>query len=369
MLMRMHHHRSRPAASAVFRAGAATATASAGSVLHQVRAKSYVLKFVRGHLPNDLKDVQGAIGCLYGELPDADEYGAYRMPQNYIETYRQLGYAVMPHPVLSPEQVDLLADEAQQLADDREHHPKMDLLYATSLNSLKDTPLFYCQGQWRACWAMHDLIMMPHLAVPSSQLLGNVPVRLWYDEVIAKKGRVGPCLPWQQNYQRWQHTNPINHVTVMIALDTLTKDRGAPCVVPGSHVWRDGELFPPVAYDEAKDESQVMSSLWEITNEEEQECLMDTPPQTINLQRGQAMFLHPRLLYATHGNRSLDWSRCLFVHYMGDGTMTTHAGPLLPKTTRFPPGALIQGPYYPVAFDPSMMDDALPAPPTAEIAE
>lgn len=327
------------------------------------RQKSYVLKFVRGHLPHDLKDVQGTVGCLYGELPDADEYGAFRMPENYMNLYKQLGYAVMPHPVLAPDQLDVLVDESGQLADDVEHHPKSDLLYATSLNLLQEQKVFYCQGAWRTCWGMHDVVFMPHLAVPASQLLGNVPVRLWYDEVIMKKPVVGPCLPWQQNYQRWQHTTPVNHITVLLALDNLTAETGAPCVTPGSHVWRQGELFPPVAHDDSRDESQTMGTIWDITNEAERECLLDTPPQTVELRRGQAMFIHPQLLYATHANRSRDHCRYLYIHYMGASTFTTQAGPLLPRTTRFPPNALIQGPYFPVAFDPAIVDDEGAVPP------
>jgi hypothetical protein len=327
------------------------------------RHKSYQTKFTRGHLPEDLKDVQGAIGCLYGELPDADEYGAFRMPKKHIDMYHQLGYVTMPHAVLSPTQVDCLVDEVHQLCDDREHHPKTEYLYATSLTDINvKQPVFHCQGQWRAAWAMHDLVMMPHLTVPCSQLLGDSLVRLWYDEVLMKAPRVGPCIPWQQNYSRWQHTKPINHVTVAVALDTLTKDKSAPCLIPGSHRWRDGELLEVPPYDGYKDEASHMNAIWDIVNDEERECLMDSPPVTVELQRGQVMFLHPSLMYSTHANRTLDHSKLLYIHYMGDNTFTVQQGALLPKTTRFPPDVKVQGPFYPAVFDPSMMEEADDAP-------
>ena len=35
---------------------------------------------------------------------------------------------------------------------------------------------------------------------------------------------------------------------------------------------------------------------------------MDIAPETIELQRGQALFLHPLAVYATHGNWSFDHS-------------------------------------------------------------
>jgi hypothetical protein len=326
-----------------------------------LRHKSYVLKFVRGHLPNDLKDLQGAVGCLYGPLPDADEYGQFKMPKSHLDMYHQLGYVSMPHPVLSPEMVDCLADEVSQLADDKEQHPRTDCLYGTSLHDLShdSKQIFYCQGQWRAAWGMHDLAIMPHLCVPCSQMLGDVSVRLWYDEVLMKGPRKGPCLPWMQNYTRWQHIKPNqNFVTVMVALDALTKDRGAPILIPGSHRWRGGDqIIPMPDFDPKKDEAAQLNSIWDVVTEDEKECLMDLPPITVELQRGQAMFIHPMTLYATHGNRSYDSSKVVFIHFMGNPTFAAYGGALLPKSTRFAPGSIIQGPYYPVAFDPSMVED------------
>ena len=355
MLFRRFHHHPHSTSSRI-----SSTTITTNFLLHQKRHKSYVLKFVRGHLPSDLKDLQGAVGCLYGSLPDADEYGQFKMPKSHLDTYNQLGYVVMPHAVLSPEMVDCLADEANQLADDKEQHPKTECLYGTSLHDIAhdSKQLFYCQGQWRACWGMHDLAIMPHLCVPSSQMLGDVTVRLWYDEVLMKGPRKGPCLPWMQNYSRWQHTKPINHITVMVALDALTKDRGAPCLVPGSHRWRDGQTcidFPQ--FDMSKDEAAQLNSIWDVVTEDEKECLMDLPPVTVELQRGQAMFIHPMTLYATHGNRSYDSSKVVFIHYMGHPTYAAFGGALLPKSTRFAPGSPISGPYYPVAFDPSIVDE------------
>lgn len=51
------------------------------SLSHPARAKSYVLKFIRGHIPADLKDLAGTLGCLYGNLPDVDEYAQFVLPR------------------------------------------------------------------------------------------------------------------------------------------------------------------------------------------------------------------------------------------------------------------------------------------------
>lgn len=322
------------------------------------RHRSYQLRFLRGQLPSDLKDLNGIIGCLYDSLPDADEYAAYKVPQKTIDVYEQLGYLVTPQPILDHRQCDTLSDEVSQLANNVEHHPRTESLYATSLADLTGGPLFFCQGQWRAAWAMHDLLFHPSLTVAASQLLGNTVVRLWYDEVLMKCARTGPCIPWQQNYARWQHTVPIQHITVMIALDTLTAERGAPCIIPGSHAWRDAKnLLTVPPYDATRDEAAHMNSIWELVDAAEREMLMDTPPETITMQRGQALFLHPMAVYATHGNRTFEPSKCLFIHYFGDQVRTVQPGALLPKTTRFAAGSPIHGPFYPVCFDPSMVEE------------
>eukprot|EP00796_Vickermania_ingenoplastis_P010675 gene10675-7419_t len=309
---------------------------------------SHVLLFFRliGQLPRDLKDVSGALGCLYGMLPDADEYGQFVLPQEAVASYHQLGYVKLPRLVLEPKQIDMLADEVNQLANNVEHHPKSENLYATSLADLTGGPIFCCQGQWRASWGMHDLIYLPSLTVAASQVLQNSLVRLWYDEVYMKEPRVGPCIPWQQNFARWQHTKPLNHVSIFIALDTLNKDRGAPCLIPGSHRWRDGNLLPPVPYDPGKDESQQLNSIWDIVDEEEREVLLDSPPETIDLRRGKLFLfiLSP------------------FTPPIPTGplTFTVGEGPLLPNTTRFHADAMIQGPYFPTVFDPGMTENIFP---------
>lgn len=324
----------------------------------QRRCKSYVLKYLRGQLPQDLKDLSGSIGCLYGPLPDVDEYGQFVLSPEVMAGYRQMGFVKLPRTVLDPNQVDILADEADELANNVEHHPKSENLYSTSLANLTSGPLFYCQGQWRAAWGMHDLVYHPSLAVAACQAMGNSLVRLWYDEVYIKAPRNGPCIPWQQNYARWQHTTPVSHVTLLIALDTLNRDRSAPCLIPGSHRWRGSDnLMPAVPYDPSQSEAQQLNTIWAVSTEEEHEVLMDTPPVTVDMRRGEALLIHPLTVFATHGNRSLNAARTCVVHYISDKTCAAHDGPLLPRSTSFKAGATVQGPYFPVVLDPSLTED------------
>jgi hypothetical protein len=106
-----------------------------------------------------------------------------------------------------------------------------------------------------------------------------------------------------------------------------------------------------------------MHSIWDVANEEEKEMLMDLPPVTVDLRRGEAIFVHPLTMYATHGNRSLDAARCVFIHLMGRDTFAVQSGALLPHTTKFQSGAMIQGPFYPVVFDPAIAEDLTMLPP------
>ena len=246
----------------------------------------------------------------------------------------------------------------------RKHHPKLEYLYATSLANVDRGPLFYCQGQWRASWGLHDLIYLPSIVVAASQLLGkSAIVQLWYDEVMMKAPRIGPCIHWQQHYARWQHTRPVNHITAVVALDTLTKDRSALCLIPGSHRWRDGKLLDVPSYDASRDEAAHMNSIYEIVNDEEREILMDMPPQTMELKRGQVMFVHPLTVYATHGNPFVRLCEmCVHPHDGAPPPYTTQPGPVLPKSTRFAADAVIRGPYFPVLFDPSMVDEPVSLP-------
>ncbi|EPY20558.1 Phytanoyl-CoA dioxygenase [Strigomonas culicis] len=335
--------------------------AAASAMQTACRRKSYVLKYLRGRLPEDLKDVSGALGCLYGALPDVDEYSAFVLPLHVIEEYHQMGFVKLPRPVLDARQVDVLTDEAEQLANNVEHHPKLEYLYATTLANFTDGPLFNCQGQWRASWGMHDLVYLPYLTVAASQALGNAAVHLWYDEVLIKAARVGPCIPWRQNYALWSNsTTPSDkHVSLFVALDHLNKDRGAPCLVPGSHRWRtDAETLLHINNAEGDtDEARQLNTIWSILREEETEVLMDSPPMTLDLQRGEAVLIHPLTLYATHGNRSLGPARSCAIHFVGDGAQCVRNGPLLPNTTQlFQAGQAVGGPFFPTVFDPAVVE-------------
>ncbi|CAD2220180.1 phytanoyl-CoA dioxygenase family protein [Angomonas deanei] len=324
------------------------------------RHKAYILKHRRGFLPPDLKDVPGAIGCLYGMLPDVDEYSRFVLPLEVVKEYHRMGFVKIPQLVLDGRQVDVLNDEVQQLENNVEHHPKMEYLYGTSLSNLTEGPLFTSQGVWRACWGLHDLVHLPFLTVAASQALGNAAVRLWYDEVHRKSPRIGPFTPWRQNYALWQQvTTPASgHASLFLAFDYLTKDRGAPCLIPGSHRWREeGEELLQVPFT-AEDEMQQMNSIWEHLREEEVEALQDSPPVTLELRRGEALLIHPLTIHAVHGNRSALPCRSATVHYCDTSVRAARSGAVLPNCTQlFHEGEVLTGTHFPIVFDPEVVED------------
>ncbi len=51
--------------------------------------------------------------------------------------------------------------------------------------------LFHSLGAWRLAPSFHDLLFHPAILVPASQLLGDVPLRLWHDQIFSKPPRTG----------------------------------------------------------------------------------------------------------------------------------------------------------------------------------
>lgn len=137
--------------------------------------------------------------------------------------------------------------------------------------------LLHALGQWRMDPMFHDLVFLPAITVPTSQLLG-ASVRFWHDQLFAKPPGCGGGVAWHQDYSYWTRTVPLNHMTVHVALDDQTIENGAICspacclrvraspvlhvcvgalhYIPGSHRWtRDGKPLPITSDDFADMES------------------------------------------------------------------------------------------------------------------
>ena len=100
--------------------------------------------------------------------------------------------------MLDEAQIGFLRNELADIAD--VNHPGHKFYYEFHSNESSDpsTILFHALGAWRIGPGFHDVLWNPRFLVAASQLLGNVPVRFWHDQLFwkpAKKRRRGGMAP------------------------------------------------------------------------------------------------------------------------------------------------------------------------------
>ena len=117
--------------------------------------------------------------------------------------------------------------------------PSHSLYYEFHSNESADpsTILFHALGAWRIGPGFHDVLWNPRFLVAASQLLGNVPVRFWHDQLFWKPAKKGGVVAWHQDYSYWTRTKPVAHLTCWCGLDDATKENGCLQYIAGSHRW------------------------------------------------------------------------------------------------------------------------------------
>ena len=71
----------------------------------------------------------------------------------------------------------------------------------------------------------------------ASQLLGDVPVRFWHDQLFCKPPKKRRCCRLAPGLFLLDRTKPLAHLTCWCGLDDSTKKNGRLQYVPGSHRW------------------------------------------------------------------------------------------------------------------------------------
>uniref|UniRef100_A0A1X7T8N7 Fibronectin type-III domain-containing protein n=1 Tax=Amphimedon queenslandica TaxID=400682 RepID=A0A1X7T8N7_AMPQE len=209
-------------------------------------------------------------------------------------------------------------------------HPGHGLFYEFHRNQsgLSDNVLLHALGQWRITKAFHDICFLPQISVPSSQLIdpdnkgGQVPIRLWHDQLFSKPPKHGGVVAWHQDYSYWTRTKPMKHLTIHIALDDQTPETGGLHFVPGSHRWsRNGNPLPITDATFGD-----MESLKKVLTEEE---FAQFKPVPSGLKRGHASFHHPLMVHGSYANKSERPRRACVVNYIADGVWSDTNEPLL----------------------------------------
>jgi ectoine hydroxylase-related dioxygenase (phytanoyl-CoA dioxygenase family) len=324
----------------------------------------------------DLSFESKPIGDLFGQLPtNPDDYARCLLSDEQIEFYKANGYLTQVR-VLTDEQCNRIIDEYKKFllwnqpqknsnGKDDAHlleFPEKELLHEYHSNQSNDpnNVVTHMLGHWRISPLFHDLIFLPQVTVPSSQLLAAfhpskqalLPVQFWHDQLFAKPPHYGGGVAWHQDYSYWTRTEPMQHLTVHIALDDQTEENGAIKYVPGSHFWHrveNGKEVPlPITDIDFKD----MDSVKKVLTPEEVEKFH---PVSALLKKGHASFHHPLTVHGSFPNRTALPRRAAVLNYFAEGTRSNTDQPLLLGIPIIPRGEPLESRFFPKVFDPKWM--------------
>ena len=220
--------------------------------------------------------------------------------------------------MLDDAQVNFLRNELSEVADPG--HPAHSLYYEFHSNESADpaTILFHALGAWRIGPGFHDVLWNPRFLVAASQLLGNVPVRFWHDQLFWKPAKKGGVVAWHQDYSYWTRTKPVAHLTCWCGLDDATKENGCLQYIAGSHRW--GLLPKPVLAGE-------IQGIRDFLNDEQKKQF--DHPQFAEVKAGEAIFHHSLTLHGSGENKSDKPRRAFVINAFADGVISDSDEPLL----------------------------------------
>ncbi len=207
-----------------------------------------------------------------GQLPAAD-----------VEFFNKQGYLLRNQPVFSPDKFDAL----------RTHFETMLQRWTNAGLSPEhmDTPHF---GDVK----LFDWLLDDEVLDLVESLIGP-DIALWSSHFICKPAGVGKRVPWHEDSAYWRgRLDPMNVVTIWLAIDPSTPENGCMRVIPGTH--RNG--FSD--YDPVSDpERQVFAS--EIRSDQFDES------QAVDmvLRPNECSVHEAKLIHGSHANTG-DIRRC-----------------------------------------------------------
>jgi hypothetical protein len=295
-------------------------------------------------MPRDLSKIHHLITQLFKWPETREEWDSYRLPPEKIKFFQENGF-VGGIRLLNNEQVEQIRSELASVADPK--HKDHDLFYEFHSNESADPEkiLFHALGAWRITNGLHDVLWNPRFLVAASQLLGNKPVRFWHDQIFWKPPKQGGVVAWHQDYSYWTRTKPIAHLTCWCALDEATKENGCLQYIPGSQEW--GLLPKPVIAGE-------LEGIRNFLNEEQRKKF--DAPVYVPAQAGEAIFHHSLTLHGSGANSSSRPRRAFVVNVFADGVTSDSNEPLLDGVPAVPSRQKMEGQYFPLLYDPSIVN-------------
>lgn len=286
----------------------------------------------------DLSTVHQLITDLFKWPQSKEEWEQYKLSDDQVNFFRVNGYLANIK-MLDAEQIEFIKTEIEQLADTR--HPGHHLFHEFHSNESTDpsTILFHALGGWRITPGLHDVIWNPRFLVAASQLLGNVPVRFWHDQLFCKPPKKGGVVAWHQDYSYWTRTKPIAHLTCWCGLDDSTKENGCLQYVPGSQNW--GLLDKP-------DLAGNMMGIMDYLTEEQK---LEFHPVPVETKAGEAIFHHPLTLHGSGENTSPNARRAFVINAFADGVKSDTNDELLQGVAPVLKGQKMQGQFFPLLYE------------------
>ncbi len=287
----------------------------------------------------DLSEIHEQITNMFPWPETKDGWEPYRISKNQIDQFNENGY-LAGIKLLNDEQLNVIRKELMEVAD--ASHPGNYLFYEYNSNESIDpqTILFHALGAWRITPGFHDVLWNPAFVMAASQLLGNVPVRFWHDQLFYKPAKKGGVVAWHQDYSYWTRTKPIAHITCWCALDDATIENGCLQYIPGSHGW--GLLPKPVIAGE-------LHGIKDFLNDRQKQKF--DLPQMVPVKAGEAIFHHSLALHGSGENKSAQPRRAFVINAFADGVLSDSNEPLLQGVPVVPKGSKMQGRFFPLLFD------------------
>lgn len=293
----------------------------------------------------DLSKVHGLVSDLFKWPSSRKEWEAYRLSREQVDFFNTNGFLAGIR-LLKDEQIEHLRKELFEVAD--ANHPAHDLYYEFHSNESSDpgTILFHALGAWRIGKGFHDVIWNPRFLVAASQLLGNVSIRFWHDQLFWKPAKQGGVVAWHQDYSYWTRTKPLAHLTCWCALDDATVENGCLQYIPGSHKW--GLLKKPTLA------GNLMGIMDQLTEEQKKAF----KPVDAEVKAGEAIFHHSLTLHGSGENRSDKPRRAFVINVFADGVVSDSDDALLDGVPVIPKGKKMEGQFFPLIFDKkNLIDD------------
>jgi len=286
----------------------------------------------------DLADYSNLMSDMFNWPKSKAEWEQYKLTDEQVAYFNEFGY--LPNiKLLEDWQVDQLNLELAEIQDPK--HPKHDLFYEFHSNESTnpDTVIFHSLGHWRLTPGFHDILWNPAFVMAASQLLGDVSVRFWHDQLFCKPAKHGGVVAWHQDYSYWTRTSPMAHLTCWVGLDDASKENGCLYYVPKSHNW--GLLEKPVLTGEMDELKNV------LTDDQKNEF----KPVPIEMKKGYGTFHHPLLVHGSYENFSERPRRAFVLNTFADGVKSNSDETILTGVPVIRKDEKMEGTFFPVIFD------------------